>query len=88
MTKENPIIYGNWMLKDATGEILIYGTLDAEGKTKNFSSLGIEVGDIVTVEGPKKTYNTTVELVDVKVIAIEKKEFTRRKSRNKCDQST
>lgn len=65
--------YGNWMLKDATGEILIYGTLDAEGKTKNFSSLGIEVGDIVTVEGPKKTYNTTVELVDVKVIAIEKK---------------
>ena len=65
--------YGNWILKDATGEVYIYGTLDAEGKTKNFSSLGIEVGDIVTVEGPKKTYNTTVELVDVKVIAIEKK---------------
>ena len=64
--------YGNWNLKDATGEVYIYGTLDAEGKTKNFSSLGIEVGDIVTVEGPKKTYNSTVELVDVTVIAIEK----------------
>ena len=64
--------FGNWMLKDATGEVYIYGTLDAEGKTKNFGSLGIEVGDIVTVEGPKKTYNTTVELVNVTVIAIEK----------------
>jgi len=66
--------FGNWMLQDATGEIYIYGTLDAQGNTKNFSSLGIEVGDIVTVEGPKKTHNETVELVDVKVIKIVKGE--------------
>ena len=39
---------------------------------KNFLSLGIEVGDIVTVEGPKTTYNGTVELVNVTVINIEK----------------
>ena len=72
-TKIANTTYGNWYLKDATGEIYIYGTLDAEGKTKNFSSLGIEVGDIVTVEGPKTTYKeTTVELVDVTVISIEK----------------
>ncbi len=44
--------YGNWYLKDATGEIYIYGTLDAKGAEKNFASLGIEVGDIITVEGP------------------------------------
>ena len=64
--------YGNWYLEDATGKIYIYGTLDAEGKTKNFASLGIEVGDELTVEGPKKTWNETVELVDVKVIEIKK----------------
>ena len=64
--------YGNWYLEDATGTVYIYGTLDAEGKTKNFSSLGIEVGDEITVEGPKKTYNGTVELVNVKVINIKK----------------
>lgn len=64
--------YGNWYLTDETGEIYIYGTLDAEGGTKNFTSLGLEVGDIVTVEGPKTTYGTTVELVDVTVISIEK----------------
>ena len=64
--------YGNWYLEDATGKVYIYGTLDAEGNTKNFASLGIEVGDKITVEGPRKTYKETVELVDVKVIEIKK----------------
>ncbi len=64
--------YGNWYLTDATGTITIYGTLDAKGNTKNFLSLGLEVGDEVTVEGPKTTYGTTVELVDVTVIKINK----------------
>lgn len=60
--------YGNWYLEDETGRITIYGTLDAEGKTQNFSSLDIENGDSITVEGPKQTYNGTVELVNVTVI--------------------
>lgn len=65
--------YGNWYLKDATGEIYIYGTLDAKGAEKNFTSLGIEVGDVVEVEGPKTTHNnTTIELVNVTVIKITK----------------
>lgn len=64
--------YGNWYLQDETGEVYIYGTLDANGGTQNFLSLGIEVGDNVTVEGPKTTYNGTVELVDVTVVSIEK----------------
>ena len=64
--------YGNWYLNDGTGEVYIYGTLDAKGATKNFLSLGLEVGDQVTVEGPKTTYNGTVELVDVTVVKIVK----------------
>jgi len=64
--------YGNWYLEDATGSIYIYGTLDAKGATRNFLSLGLEVGDEVTVQGPKTTYGTTVELVDVTVIKINK----------------
>lgn len=64
--------YGNWYLTDETGTITIYGTLDKNGKKQNFLSLGIEVGDIVTVEGPKKTYGTTIELVDVTVVKIVK----------------
>lgn len=64
--------YGNWYLTDATGTLYIYGTLDAKGGKQNFLSLGLEVGDEVTVEGPKTTYGSTVELVDVTVIKINK----------------
>ena len=63
--------YGNWYLQDATGEIYIYGTVDATGKY-NWASFGIEVGDEVTVEGPKTTYSGTVELVDASVIKVNK----------------
>ena len=62
--------YGNWYLKDATGSIYIYGTLDAKGAAKNFTSLGLEVGDEVTLQGPKTTYGTTIELVNVTVLKI------------------
>lgn len=72
VTKIANTTYGNWYLEDGTGEVYIYGTLDAEGKTKNFLSLGIEEGDVVEVEGPKTTYNGTVELVDVTVLSITK----------------
>ena len=64
--------YGNWYLEDETGSIYIYGTLDENGGEENFLSLGLEVGDEVTVQGPKTTYNGTVELVNVEVININK----------------
>lgn len=64
--------YGNLYINDGTGEVYIYGTLDATGAEKNFLSLGIEVGDEITVQGPKQTYNGTVELVNVTVVNINK----------------
>ncbi|MBO8445413.1 MAG: DNA-binding protein [Bacteroidetes bacterium] len=63
--------YGNWYLADETGEIYIYGTVDATG-SYNWTSFNIEVGDVVTVRGPKTTYNGIVELVDVRVVSVEK----------------
>ena len=63
--------YGNWYLQDNTGEIYIYGTVNAAGNYA-WSSFGIEVGDEVTVQGPKTTYNGTVELVDAQVIKVNK----------------
>ncbi len=61
--------YGNWYLNDETGEVYIYGTND-------FSSQGIAVGDIVEVYGERKTYNETIELVDVTVLSITKGQET------------
>lgn len=65
--------YGNLYIDDGSGvEAYIYGTLDAKGAEKNFSSLGIEIGDEITVEGPKQWYGTTPELVNVTVVKIVK----------------
>lgn len=63
--------YGNFYLNDGTGEIYIYGTVDASG-SYNWAKFGIEVGDEVTVAGPKTTYNGTVELVDATWIKTSK----------------
>ena len=63
--------YGNFYLNDGTGEIYIYGTVNASGSYA-WASFGIDVGDEVTVEGPKTTYNGTVELVDATFISVNK----------------
>ena len=59
--------YGNLYIKDATGEVYVYGTLDAEGGKQNFASLGINEGDIVTVVGPKASYNGSPQMSNVSV---------------------
>lgn len=74
--------YGNLYISDGSiapedgiteNACYIYGTLDAKGAEKNFLSLGIEVGDVITVEGPLKYYDAnTPELVNVTVSKIEK----------------
>lgn len=63
--------YGNFYINDGTGEVYIYGTVDETG-SYNWAKFGIEVGDEVIVEGPKTTYNGTVELVDATFIGINK----------------
>lgn len=68
--------YGNWYINDGTLEgdgLYIYGT-KYNGQTKQaaITKLGIEVGDVITIEGPKSIYNGTVELVDVDVVKVVK----------------
>ncbi|MBO4537165.1 MAG: DNA-binding protein [Bacteroidales bacterium] len=70
--------YGNWYLTDKTGTIYIYGTVNASGAYPKDSGgwgkspFDFSVGDEITVQGPKTTYNGTVELVDVTVVKLNK----------------
>lgn len=64
--------YGNWYITDGKNSLYIYGTLDKEGKEKNFSSWGLEVGDEITVEGPVGEYNGSKQLVNVTVVELNK----------------
>ena len=61
--------YGNWYLTDGTNKLLVYGTLDKDGKEKNFSSLNIEEGDAIVVEGPISSYNGVNQLKNVTVVS-------------------
>lgn len=64
--------YGNWDMADSEGNsIMIYGTKDASG-VYNWNSFNIAVGDEVMVEGPRKTYGSTIELVDATFISVKK----------------
>ena len=77
VTKIANTSYGNWYMNDGTSadDLYIYGTLDKAGKSganNSIAAWGIEVGDEVTIEGPKTVYNGTVELVNVSVIKINK----------------
>lgn len=65
--------YGNFYFDDGTGVVYVYGT-KYEGETQKgaLEKLGLAVGDEVVVEGPKTTYNGTVELVDVDIISYTK----------------
>lgn len=64
--------YGNWYLNDGTGEIYIYGTVNASG-SYDWESFDIEVGDEVTVEGRSVLYNnTTLEFIDALWISTNK----------------
>lgn len=72
LTKLSNTVYGNWYIKDATGEVYVYGTLDANGSEKNFASLKLEEGDEVTIQGPRETYKGTPQLKNVTVLSYTK----------------
>lgn len=63
--------YGNMYVTDETGSVYIYGTL-YEGAEKQFSKYGVEVGDIVVVEGPRGSYKGSPQLVNATILEIEK----------------
>lgn len=71
-TKITDSTHGNWYMHDGSGEIYINGTIDANGISNNFSSLGIVVGDELIVRGTKKNNGSIVQLVDVSVLQINK----------------
>lgn len=63
--------YGNYYIDDADGSVYVYGTLN-DGEPKKFAALGIEAGDIITVQGKRGAFNGNPQLVNVDVIEIEK----------------
>ena len=56
VNNSNDTLYGNFYLKDATGEVLIYGLMDKDGN-KYWETSGAKIGDTITVETVRTSYN-------------------------------
>ena len=71
---QNAEKYGNIYITDDTGTILLYGIADRDGKFQNnpLSSWGIEMGDKLTVVGPRGSYQGTPQMNNVTVVKLEK----------------
>lgn len=68
ITKIANTTYGNIYINDGTGEVYVYGVLDADGKEKNFSSLGLKVGDEVTLQSAKTSHNNAPQMKNATVV--------------------
>ena len=55
---ENALVYGNFTLEDETGSILVYGLTATKQSSndKSFSTLGLNVGDKITIWGTRSEY--------------------------------
>jgi len=72
------VAYGNIYIEDPTGQLYIYGLVNAEGQYPRDAEgwytpeFGLVPGDIVSVKGPKSVYNGTVELVKAQLTYIDR----------------
>ena len=67
-----PNRYGNIYIVDGEGtRAYIYGVLDWDGKTANFESLGVNVGDNITGFAYKSSYNGSPQAVNLQPVLIE-----------------
>lgn len=53
--------YGNFYLKDSTGEVYIYGLCSPAGEQKYWAASGAKVGDTITVQTIRTSYNGTAQ---------------------------
>lgn len=57
ITSVTQTTYGNFYLKDSTGEVLIYGLCSPTGEQKYWAASGAKVGDTITVQTVRTSYN-------------------------------
>ena len=57
ITSVTQTTYGNFYLKDSTGEVLIYGLCSPAGEQKYWAASGAKVGDTITVQTVRTSYN-------------------------------
>ncbi len=61
--------YGNFYLKDSTAEVYIYGLCSPEGEQKYWAESGVKVGDTITIQTIRTSYNGTPQGKNAKYVS-------------------
>ena len=64
--------YGNLYLSDATGQVYVYGVLNAAGEAKKFAELGIDVNDTLTIKAIYSEYNNAPQVKNAIFVSVKK----------------
>ena len=62
--------YGNFYLNDGTAEVLIYGLCSPSGEQKYWAESGAKVGDTITVQTVRTSYNGTPQGKDAIFVSL------------------
>ena len=62
--------YGNFYLNDGTAEVLIYGLCSPTGEQKYWAESGAKVGDTITVQTVRTSYNGTPQGKDAIFVSL------------------
>lgn len=72
VTSISQTTYGNLYIEEDGASVYVYGVLDQNGQKKNFASLNVAVGDLLTIQGKYKLYNGTPEIENAQFVSVQK----------------
>lgn len=54
--------YGNFYMEDESGSVYVYGLKDAEGNNIDWTAMGLNVNDVITIQGLRADYQGTAQV--------------------------
>lgn len=69
-------LWGNFYIKDNTGEAYIYGLCSPDGEKQYWEASGAAVGDVITIQTVRTSYNGIPQGEDAIFVSLEKGEPT------------
>lgn len=64
--------YGNLYLSDTTGQVYVYGVLNAAGESKKFADLNVEAGDTLTIKAIYSEFNNAPQVKNAIFVSVKK----------------
>lgn len=64
ITEIKDTTWGNFYFEDESGSVYVYGLKDAEGNNIDWAATGLNVNDVITIQGKRSDYQGTAQVAD------------------------